>query len=211
MNAQIQQQNQQQAGDEAADLRSAIRSALTGLVSDLSGTRSASRDAGAKRANAAAHLRQFVGATQEAGIAVEKAQELLRAAWKATTLPVGTIKPYVTAYAGYRAAMDEGVNIFDLGGGKDGNPAPLSVPKAREYLIPADQREANKAMADVRAEIAERVRGVKNLADLVAFRDMLPEVEGGTTTTTEPTADDLLAAILGKDDGAQPARRASVH
>jgi hypothetical protein len=196
-----------------SDLRDAIRADLAAVVSDLSDSKATNAEGRTIKANAAAHLRAYAAHTADAGVAVADGADLLNAAWKATGKAAGTIKPYVGAFRGYRAALVEGVNIDDTSNGEKENPVPLSVPKAREFLESPEKRAENARFAAIRAEIAARVRAITDYADLVAFRDMLPEAEG-EVTTTEPSVDDLLAGLLGRTDGqgqAQPARRAAVH
>lgn len=207
MNAQVNQTNGQ-----TANLADAIRSDLAGIVSGLSDSKANNANGRNIKANVAESIRHFAIHTEAAGIAVADGADLLSAAWKATGKAAGTIKPYVGAFKGYRSAMVEGVNIMDTSNGQKENPAPLSVPKAREYLLAPEKRAELARLQTVRDEIRARVAAITDYADLVAFRDMLPEAEG-EVTTREPTVDDLLAGLIGQSQQeAQPAQsRRAVH
>lgn len=194
------------------NLREGIRTALGLIVSDLKDAKAHNVEGRDARGKLATHLRQYAGLTADAGIATTDAQTVLAGSLKAAKVPAGTVKVYSGAFKGYRQAMAEGVNIEDVSNGEAEKPQPMTVPKAREFLIPAAERAEKARFDTIRAEIAERVRAVTDYAELVAFRDMLPEAEGATTTR-EPSVDEQIEAMLAAvaPEGAQPARRAAVH
>jgi hypothetical protein len=148
--------------------------------------------------SAVAAVREYAILTAAAGNPSVGAADYLIATWKATGAKVGTIKPYVSAFRGYRQALAEGVNILDASPDSDGDAKPMTAPAARVFLLSKDEREEKAILDTVRAEIAQRARACKNLADLTAIRDMLPAVEGKVRNVapTEPTADSILDSLF---------------
>lgn len=192
-------------------LREGIRTALSNIVTDLRNAKAHNVEGKDARGKLAQDLRQYARLTADAHLPAADAGTVLAASLKSAKVPAGTVKVYTGAFKGYRTAISEGVNIDDTDNGTAEKPTPMTVPKAREYLLPADQR-AEKARFDaIRAEIAARVRAITDYADLVAFRDMLPEAEG-EVTTREPSVDDQLNALFAQV--AQPVQqqaRAAAH
>jgi len=151
------------------------------------------KDASKSGKTASDALRAYATLTAAEGVPTASAKAYMADRMKAAKLPDGTVKPYAQSFAGYRAAIGEGVDIDK--GGKGGKP--LSANSARDYLLPKAERDA-KALADtIRKEIAERLAAIKDTAELVAFRDILPAVAGAVETVAEvkePNAADYFAA-----------------
>lgn len=183
-------------------LQTSIRASLANVVASLKNAKDGSAIGRKAAQSAVSHVREYAKLTHEAGIAPSDAAEVLATAWKSTKLPAGTIKPYSAALRGYRQAISEGENIENTGDGK-----PMTAPVARTFNVAKEKRAAEKALAEVRAEIAKRVKAIESLADLIAFRDVLPEVEGEVKTVAAgPSVDDMLANLFadeGEDEASQ--------
>lgn len=175
---------------------SPMLTALSALVAATLNKKADTAKAGEAGKSATDALRDFASLSAEAGVPVQRAQDAMKLAFTKANVKAGTAKPYIRALGGFRQAIAEGANIADTGEGK-----PMTVPQANIYLTPKDEREAEKAIEDVRREIAKRVRGVKNLAELIEFRDLLPEVKGEVKTVeVAQDAADLLAEYITDDD-----------
>jgi hypothetical protein len=154
-----------------------LTSAVATIVAGLTDKAAASKGAGVESKKAIAALREYAVKSAEAGIATDKAAAFLADSMTAAKIPEGTVKAYRASYNGYRVAISEGANISDTGEGK-----PMTAPQAREYNVPADKREAIKLLADIRKEIAKRVKACDNPDTLAEIRDLLPEVAGEVKT-----------------------------
>lgn len=177
-----------------------IAAAAAAVIAAALDKKNASAKAGEVGKSAIKAVREFAHVTADNGVDAKGAADYLNAAWKDTGKPAGTIKPYLSAFRGYRQAITEGVNIDNVA--KEGEEAkPMTAPAARVYLLSKAEREERAVLETIRKEIGERVRACKIVADLIAFRDMLPEAEGKVTTTVaEPSADSLLDSLVGDED-----------
>lgn len=185
--------------------KSLIATAAAAVIAAALDKKNASAKAGEVGKSAVQAVREYAHVTADNGVDAKGAADYLNAAWKATGKPAGTIKPYISSFRGYRQAITEGVNIDNVAPeGEDAKP--MTAPAARVFLLSKAEREERAALDTIRKEIGERVRACSNLADLVAFRDMLPEAQGkAKTVTDEPSADSLLDSLIGDDDEADEA------
>jgi hypothetical protein len=173
---------------------------ILAAVADKAGhSKAASKDG----KNASDALRAYATLTAAEGVPVAGAKAYLADRMKAAKVPDGTVKPYAQSFAGYRAAIAEGVDIDKAGkGGK-----PLSANVARDYLLPKVEREAKAAADAIRKEIAERLAAIKDAAELVAFRDILPAVPGAVETVAVVVMPDAAEyfAVVDEQEQAQQA------
>ena len=140
------------------------------------------------------HLRAYAVASEEAGMDKDNGAAYLTRTLEAAGIKAGTIRPYRAAYTGYRQALSEGDSITDTGDGKA-----MTAPQAQAYNVPKSQRDDAKLRKDVMAEINKRLKAIAKTADLIEFRDTLPEVEGEATTIVAPDLADFLPGLDDED------------
>lgn len=173
--------------------------AIAAVVSAAAGKSANASKAGESGKSATAALRDFALLSADAGVPVQRAQDALKAAFVKANMKAGTAKPYVRALGGFRQAIAEGDSITDTGDGKA-----MTVPQANIYLLPKADRDVEKRLTELRAEIAKRVRAIKNVTELAEFRDLLPEVKGEVKTVeVAQDAADILADFLTDDETAE--------
>jgi hypothetical protein len=107
---------------------------------------------------------------------------------KAAKMTPGSVKPYATAFTGYRVALSEGTEI-ETGHGEDGT-KPMAAPAAREFNLSPTERAARAKLTAARKELSKRITACNDLSLLAELTELLPEVvkadKSGTVTLIDP-------------------------
>jgi hypothetical protein len=179
--------------------RDTLKSAVAELVASVTGHKAASNAASEVSKTAAANLRNVASLTASAGMNVSTARDFVVASMKAAGIKPGTVKPYSTAFTGYRQALAEGVAI-DTGHGKD-NANPMPAPAAREFNLSVSEREARAKLAAARKELNARITACTDLALLAELTELLPEVvKDGKAPVVNIDPEQFLAGIADEAD-----------
>jgi hypothetical protein len=190
--------------------KNALETAVAAFVATVTGKNAATLENSKAGKSAIAALRTVAELTHDGGMDISAAKAYITANLKAVKMKDGSIKPYATAFTGYRVALSEGHPIAT--GYGDKGTEPLSAPNAREFNYSQAERETRKALADARKELSTRIAACKDLSLLREVTELLPEVvkadKAGTVTVIDPAQylNGVAFAPEGDEsEGAEPA------